>query len=212
MSVLIENLISQGYIKTPRIIEAFSQVPRFNFLPKEGRSIKELKVEAENNYPLPIGWGQTISQPLTVALMLEMLGPKRQDKVLDVGSGSGWQSCILAHIVGPKGFVYALEIIPELSQFGAQNARKFHFKNLKFITGDGRKGYKPGIPYDRIIVAAASRTIPQALKRQLKIGGVLVIPVGETYNCSLTRLEKLSDDDFEIKEEPGFSFVPLVKE
>ncbi len=211
MSVLIENLISQGYIQSPRIQEAFRKVPRFNFLPKEGKNAAALQEEAEINAPLPIGRGQTISQPLTVALMLEMLAPRPGDVVLDVGSGSGWQACLLAHIVGTNGKVYALEIIPALKEFGEENARKFKFKNLHFVLGNGYAGYARQAPYDRIIVAAATPKVPLALKEQLKIGGVLVIPVGSTYNCTLTRLEKVSEDDFDIAEEPGFSFVPLVR-
>lgn len=211
MSVLIENLIQMGYIKTPRVIRAFRAVPRFHFLQANGKSKEELKAEAEINAPLSIGFGQTISQPLTVALMLEMLGAEAGDKVLDVGSGSGWQSCLLAQIVRPRGKVYALEIVPELKEFGEANARKLGFKNIKFIVGNGWKGYPEAAPFDKIIVAAAAPNIPAALKKQLKVGGVMVIPVGSPYSCTMTHLEKLSEDDFEIEEEPGFSFVPLIK-
>lgn len=211
MSVLIEQLISQGYIKTPRIVKAFRSVPRFEFIPQKGRSSEEIEAEAEVNAPLPIGDGQTISQPLTVALMLEMLRARRGNKVLDVGSGSGWQTALLAHIVGKKGEVYALEVIPELKEFGEKNVKRLGFQNVTFILGNGWKGYERQAPYDRIVVAAAAKEVPQALKRQLKIGGVMVIPVGQPYGCTMTRLEKLAEDDFEIKEEPGFSFVPLVK-
>lgn len=216
MSALIDSLISQGYLKTPRIVKAFQEVPRFYFLNKAGKNkseileVKELREEAEINTPLPIGFGQTISQPLTVAMMLEMLAPKRGDKVLDVGSGSGWQTGLLAHIVGAKGKVYALEVIPELKEFGARNVKALGFRNVQFILGDGWKGHPVAAPYDRIIVAAAAFEIPEALKAQLKVGGVMVIPVGSPYICAMTRLEKISEDDFEITKEPGFSFVPLV--
>ncbi len=211
MSALIETLIREGYLHTPRIMEAFKEVPRFRFIPKEGRSEDELKEEAEINTPLSIGFGQTISQPLTVAMMLEMLAPRKGEKILDVGSGSGWQTGLLAHIVGEKGKVYALEVVPELKKSGEQNVKSLGFKNVQFILGNGWKGYKKAAPYDRIIVAAAAAKIPEDLKVQLKIGGVMVIPVGSTYNCALTRLEKIAEDDFEIEEEPGFSFVPLIQ-
>ncbi|MDD5626608.1 MAG: protein-L-isoaspartate(D-aspartate) O-methyltransferase [Patescibacteria group bacterium] len=211
MSALIETLISQGHLRTPRIIEAFRRVPRFRFIPREGRSAEDLREQSEINAPLPIGFGQTISQPLTVAIMLEMLAPKRGDKILDVGSGSGWQTGLLAHIVGAKGKVYALEVIPELKEFGEKNVKALGLRNVQFILGDGWKGHPVAAPYGRIIVAAAAVNIPKALKAQLKVGGVMVIPVGSPYACTMTRLEKISEDDFEITEEPGFSFVPLVK-
>lgn len=211
MSNLIENLINAGYIKTPRIIKAFRQVPRFEFLPRERVDKTVRQAEAEINAPLSLGCGQTISQPLTVALMLEMLGPRPGEKILDVGAGSGWQACLLAHVVRPRGRVWALEIIPELKNFGEQNAQRLGFKNIHFILGNGWQGYKKAAPFDRIIVAAAAPEIPAALKQQLKVGGVMVIPVGATDHCTMTRLEKLSADDFEITEEPGFAFVPLVQ-
>jgi len=210
MSFLVETLINQGYIKTKRVEAAFRAVPRYHFLFATGKSEKELKKEAEINAPLSLFSGQTISQPLTVALMLELLGARRGNKILDVGSGSGWQACLLAHIAGEKGKVYALEILPELKEFGEQNAKKFDFDNIKFILGNGWQGARDYAPFDRIIVAAATPQVPSALKEQLKVGGVIVIPVGTTHNCALTRIEKLAEDDFEVSEEPGFSFVPLI--
>jgi len=210
MSFLVESLIKQRYIKTKRVEAAFRAVPRYHFLPSTGKSEEELKKEAEINAPLSLFSGQTISQPLTVALMLELLGAEANHKVLDVGSGSGWQACLLAHIVGSKGKVYALEILPELKEFGKQNAKRFKFSNLKFVLGNGWQGLPEHAPFDRIIVAAAAPKIPSVLKSQLKIHGVLVIPIGTTHNCALTRIEKIAEDDFKIRKEPGFSFVPLI--
>ena len=108
MKQLIKNLISSGYLKTPEIINAFYKIDRIDFVPEE------LKYEAHTNTPLPIGYGQTVSQPLTVAFMLELLQPKSGHKILDVGSGSGWQSVLLACLAGNKGRVIAVERIPEL--------------------------------------------------------------------------------------------------
>ena len=200
---LTGDLIKYGYLKTPEIINAFRKIDRANFVPEE------LKSEAAANTPLPIGYGQTISQPLTVAFMLELLEPKEGNKILDVGSGSGWQSSLLAYLVGAKGKVFAIERIPELSELGRKNSQKYDFENLEFITGDGSKGYEKEALYDRIIVAASAfRKIPEELKRQLKIGGRLVIPVEN----SIWLVVKKAESEYEEKEFPGFVFVPLIEE
>lgn len=202
MKQLINNLIGQGYLKTPEIIDAFYKIDRADFIPEN------LKFDAYVNAPLPIGYGQTISQPLTVAFMLELLEPKKGDKILDVGSGSGWQSSLLARIVGEEGKVIAVERIPELSEFGKDNSEKYNFKNIEFIIGDGSKGYEKEAPYDKIIVAAAAfDKIPEELKKQLKIGGRMVIPVKN----SIWLIIKKEADKFTEKEFPGFVFVPLVE-
>jgi len=202
MEQLINELVAHGYLKTPEIISAFRKIDRTDFVPEE------LKLEATANTPLPIGYGQTISQPLTVAFMLELLKPKKGNKILDVGSGSGWQSSLLACIVGTNGKVFAIERIPELSELGRENSQKYNFENLEFITGDGSKGYEKEALYDRIIVAASAFSkIPEELKKQLKIGGRLVIPVEN----SIWLIVKKSEDEYEEKEFPGFVFVPLIE-
>lgn len=203
MEGLINQLISEGYLKTLRIINAFRKVHRRDFLPE---SIKD---DYALNIPLPIDYGQTISQPLTVAFMLELLQPKSGEKILDVGSGSGWQTAMLAEIVGETGKVIAIERIPNLKEFGEKNVNKYNFKNTQFIYGDGTKGYKKEAPFDKIIVAAAAKEIPKDLKKQLKVGGRLVIPVGE-YEQDMICLDKISNDEFEEKNYPGFQFVPLI--
>ena len=203
MKQLIENLIRRGYLETPIIIDAFYKINRADFIPED------LKDKASMNAPLSIGYGQTISQPLTVAFMLELLQPKKGDKILDIGSGSGWQSSMLAYITGDKGKVFAIEIIPELSEFGRKNSERYNFKNLEFIISDATKGYEKEAPYDKIIVAAAaSMEIPEELKKQLKIGGRLVIPVEN----SIWLVIKKAENKYEEKEFPGFAFVPLISE
>jgi protein-L-isoaspartate(D-aspartate) O-methyltransferase len=198
---LIESLIKDGWLKSPEIIEAFKNIKREDFVIQ-----KEL---ADYNTALPIGYGQTISQPLVVSFMVEKLKPQQGDKILDIGSGSGWTTAILAYLVGNKGRIIALEIIPELKKFGEKNVSKYNFINkgiAEFILGDGSQGYKEESPYDRILCSAEARYLPQALKEQLKVGGTVVIPIG----ASIFIFEKITENKFEEKSYPGFAFVPLI--
>lgn len=191
-------------MKTPAIIEAFQKIDRFDFV------IDYLKPEAYRNSPLGIGFGQTISQPLTVAVMLELLQPEPGQKVLDIGSGSGWSTALLCEIVGGGGKVYGVEIVPELSEFGKKNVSHYNFVRqgiAEFFCADGSKGLPEKAPFDRIISAAASHQIPEVWKEQLKIGGRLVLPM----NQSLWLVVRKAENDFEIKEYPGFIFVPLIE-
>jgi protein-L-isoaspartate(D-aspartate) O-methyltransferase len=233
----IQNLIKEKWLKTPRIITAFQKIKRADFLPLDMKNL------AESNTALPIGFSQTISQSLVVAFMMEQLEPKAGDKILDIGSGSGWTSALLAEIVGPKGRVVAVEIIPELKEFGEKNVLKYNFIEkgiVSFICADGSKGYKQEAPYDKILASAAlavakvgsknqdsslaltdvrvkedlsslttAREIPSAWKKQLKVGGIIVAPVG---NSIWRIVKKLSSRGFvfEEMEYPGFIFVPLV--
>ncbi|PJC65501.1 MAG: protein-L-isoaspartate O-methyltransferase [Candidatus Colwellbacteria bacterium CG_4_9_14_0_2_um_filter_50_12] len=201
---LVDELISGGYLKTPALIEAFKAVDRVAFVPAEFKS------EAYENRPLPIGFNQTISQPLTVAFILELLQPQPGSKILDVGAGSGWQSALLAHLVGETGKVVAVERIPELKAFAESNLKNFPelASHINFILGDGSQGYEPEAPYNRIIAAAAGDAIPEAWKNQLKTGGTIVAPVGQ----SIVVVHKLTPEKFERREYFGFSFVPLIKE
>ena len=202
---LIQTLIKDGYLKTPAIIEAFETIDRKDFVPES------LKTSAYANHPLPIGHGQTISQPLTVVFMLELLEPKPGEIILDVGAGSGWTAALLAQSVGEKGTVIALEKIPELVEVAKNNIGKYGFLEkgrVKIIEGDGSKGYLDNAPYDKIIAAATANEIPKAWKEQLKLGGRIVAPVGQ----SIVVLEKKGHNEFEKKQFFGFSFVPLITE
>jgi len=201
---LLDDLIKRGWLKTEKIIKAFEEIKRVDFLPE---NVKDL---AELNGALPIGWGQTISQPLVVAFMLELLKPEKRDKILDVGSGSGWTSALLAHIVGKEGKIIAIEIIPELTEFGKKNVEKYNFVEkgiVKFVCADGSKGYQNEAPFDKILASASAREIPKAWKEQLKIGGRIVTPIGSSIWLFL----KKSDKEFEETEYPGFVFVPLIE-
>lgn len=203
MRQLIRNLIERGCLKDLNIIEAFVAVNRADFVPEY------LKSSADENAPLPIGFGQTISQPEVVAFMLELLHPEQGEKILDVGFGSGWQTALLAHIVGEKGLIVAIERVSELFEFGKKNCEKYRFKNIEFILGDANIQYKPDKFFDKIIAAASSSgKIPQALKNQLRVGGRMVIPVRD----SIFVIDKESDTQFAEKEFPGFVFVPLIKD
>lgn len=201
---LIEDLINEGWLRTPEIIKAFTKIKRIDFLPEN------LKGLAELNEALPIGWGQTISQPLVVAFMLELLQPRKGEKILDVGSGSGWTSALLAEIVGEKGKVIAIEIIPELKDFGENNVKKYNFVEegrVKFICGDGSKGYLPEAPFDKILVSATAEKLYPAWKNQLKVGGKIVCPIQN----SIFLFIKKTENEFEEREFPGFVFVPLIE-
>lgn len=202
MEKLINQLVSQGYLKTPHIIKAFKKIDRADFV------LPEFRNSAEANVPLPIGYSQTISQPLTVAFMLELLQPKKGDKILDIGSGSGWTTALLVEIADKEGKVFAIELIPELCKFGEGNVRKYFSENsrIAFLCINGSKGHTQEAPYDKILVSASADKMPQELKNQLKINGRLVIPIKN----SIWLIERTGKNKFVEKEFYGFSFVPLI--
>jgi len=205
VSKLVNDLIKDGYLKSDLVIDAFSEISRIEFVPKE------LESEADENVALPIGFGQTISQPLTVAFMFELLDPRRGQKILDVGSGSGWTTALLSYIVGSGGKVIGVERIETLKKIGAKNADKYGYVKkgiAEFYAADGSIGFPPGAPFDRILVSASAGRVPAELKKQLKIGGKMVIPVRN----SIWYLEKKSETEFYKEEYPGFVFVPLITE
>lgn len=184
-----------------KIDKAFKQIQRIDFVPFTKKDMAYL------DSPLLIGYGQTISQPGTVRMMLEWLDVQNGQKVLDIGSGSGWTSALLSSLVGNKGKVFAVEIIPQLLEFGRKNCEKYELKNIEFhLATKNVYGLPELAPFDRILVSAAAKDLPLEIIDQLKIGGKMVIPVKN----DILEIIKKSDDNYETVTHPGFIFVPLV--
>ncbi len=207
--MLVEKLKIEGIIKSELVEEAFLSVPREYFVPDH------LKVYAYSDTPLPIGYGQTISAPHMVAIMTEELHVEPGDKVLEIGTGSGYQAAILAHIVSkqPGGHVYTIERIPQLASRAVVNIANARPDLLDFITvivGDGSKGVELFQPYDKIIVTAAAPRIPEPLLQQLRPGGVMVIPVGNRWEQILQIVIKDRKGSIRIRDSISCIFVPLV--
>lgn len=200
---LIDYWRKTGTITDEKLLKAFNEVPRELFI-KDG-----FEEEAYGDYPLPIGEGQTISQPTTVMLMTQALELKENQKVLEVGAGSGWQAAIIAKIIGKKGKVITTEIIPELAEFAKKNIEKAKIKNVDVINYDGSQGYKKEAPYDRIIITAACPRIPPPIIKQLKIGGIIVAPVGSlVFGQDMLKLRK-TKTGITTQSLGSFVFVPL---
>ena len=200
MQALINAMILSDRLENPQIIDAFRVVDRKYFVPDSFS--EHIYVDA----PLPIGNNQTISQPSTVAFMLEKLEPEEGNKILDIGSGSGWTTALLCHIAGEKGSVTGLERMDALVEQGEKNLSKLQFGSHCRIQRAGEKLGLPGEKFDRILVSASADEIPEELFFQLKIGGTLVIPVKN----SIFKFKKVSDTYVEREEFYGFVFVPLI--
>ncbi len=200
---LVEHLISAGILKTPRIIEAFKKTPRHLFVRKDYLS------HAYDDVPLPTYNGQTISQPYTVAIMTERLAPKPGNKILEIGSGSGYQAALLARCVGSKGKVITVELEAKLVEFSKKNLEKAKVRNVEVIRWDGKRGYEKEAPYDRCIITAACPEIPTPIFNQIKVGGKIVAPVNDSWGQKMLLLEKVSDKEFRTKDLGSFIFVPL---
>ncbi|EQB34338.1 hypothetical protein M947_11250 [Sulfurimonas hongkongensis] len=196
---MVDYLVNVGALRSSRIIEAFRNINRADFVvDRNSKNIYE-------DYPLSIGNGQTISQPRTVAMMLEMLSPNEADNILDIGSGSGWTTALLAYIVGGSGSVVGVERVKELVEFGSTNLKKYKFKNAKIVEAGDELGI-PREKFERILVSAAADELPFELIKQLKVGGRLVIPVRN----SIFEIIKKEDESFDANEHYGFTFVPLI--
>ncbi len=186
----------------PSVHAAVAEVPRHEFVPLEYRSA------AYRNGPLPIGHNQTISQPFIVALMTELLQPKKTDKILEVGTGSGYQAAILSLLAGE---VYTIEIVPALGEMAQANLERLGYTNVRTRIGDGYQGWAEHAPFDAIIVTAAPDHVPPALIAQLRPGGRMVIPVGH-FDQELMVLEKHADGTATTATAGPVRFVPLTRE
>lgn len=198
---LVDFMIKEGVLHTPSVIDAFRFTDRTVFVPEETAS------EQYGDYPLPIGGGQTISQPSTVAIMLELLGAQSGDKVLDIGSGSGYTTALLSHIVGENGSVVGIDRVDSLVEYGKKRLEILGIKNAK-IEKAGNKLGKPDEHFDRILVSAAAEEFPKSLIYQLNIGGVAVVPVGN----NIIRAVKKQGGEADLESIYGFRFVPLIYE
>ena len=187
-----------------RIIQAFLATPRELFVPPE------YKREAYLDTALPTIQGQTISQPSTIVTMLHILDIRKEHKVLEIGTGTGYQAALMSHIVKNEGKVISIEIIPELVKEARKNMKKLHITNVTILEKDGNEGHKEEAPYDRIILAAACQEIPPKLIKQLKEEGIIVAPIGQKTQQTLVkgakRGEKINYEYF-----GSYQFVPLVK-
>jgi protein-L-isoaspartate(D-aspartate) O-methyltransferase len=196
---MVEYQIKGRGIKDKNVLGAMLKVPRHLFVPEEMRDL------AYRDEPLPIGHGQTISQPYIVGYMTEALKLQPGDRVLEIGTGSGYQTAILAEIVSE---VYTIELIPELSLRAQETLKSLGYKNIEFLTGDGSKGWPEKAPFEAILVSAAPAEVPPALIEQLKIDGRLIIPVG-TDSQELV-LIKRTKKGWEKTRLIGVRFVPLI--
>ncbi|NOX86297.1 MAG: protein-L-isoaspartate(D-aspartate) O-methyltransferase [Chlorobi bacterium] len=198
---LIESIRRKG-IRDERVLEAMSTVPRHLFLDS---SFLEFAYEDK---PFPIGSGQTISQPYTVAFQTQLLSVKPGDKVLEIGTGSGYQACILTEM-GAK--VYTIERQKKLYQKTKSFLPTIGYGTVKCFYGDGTKGLPAFAPYDKILITAAATEFPKALIEQLKTGGFLVVPLGDRNMQTMIRLTKKEDGRLEEERFGAFRFVPLLK-
>ena len=198
---LLSSLTQRGFSK--KILNAFSKIPRENFIPLQ------LKSRTYEDTALPIGQGQTISQPYTIAMMLSMLNVKKGQKVLEIGSGCGYVLALLSEIVGKSGKVFGIEIVKELAENSKRNLRGF--KNIKVFNKNGADGLKEHAPFNRILISAACEQVPKNLLEQLQEKGILVAPVGPKYLQSLVTVQRLGKKFIVKKEIPGFVFVPFIE-
>ncbi len=196
--MVAEQLLPRG-IRSPAVLEAMGRVPRDGFVPPD------LAPSAYEDTPLPIGYGQTISQPYIVALMTEAALLEQASRVLEIGSGSGYQAAVLAELAGE---VYTIERIPELAEMAKGNLKSY--SNVTCKAGDGALGWPEHAPFDAILVTAAAPEIPEALRTQLKVGGRLVIPVGPLDFQELVRITRLGEDQYAEELLCPVRFVPLI--
>ena len=201
--MVVRQLAGRG-VRNQRVLAAMRWTPREWFLPPH------LAPDAYSDAPLPIGNGQTISQPYVVALMTERLNPRRRSRILEIGTGSGYQTAILA-VLASGGTVYTIERLPDLLVEAEERFRRLGLRNIETRLGDGASGWAEQAPFDGIMVAAAAPRVPEPLVGQLAPGGRLVIPVGDLAAQELVILERpMSGENLVQRQAGGVRFVPLI--
>jgi len=198
--LMVEQQLRARGIRDERVLDAMTRVPRHEFVPPEHRD------EAYEDHPLPIGEGQTISQPFVVAAMLEALALRPEDVALEVGTGSGYETAVLAGLVGT---VYSIERIASLAERARAVLARLGYSNVTVVHGDGSQGLQEAAPFDAIVVSAAAPQVPASLIGQLRDGGRLVIPVGSSFAQELQLVRKIGGNSTTMYLD-GVRFVPLI--
>ena len=198
--MLSEHIEARG-VRDPRVLRALRNVPRHEFVPAE------VSAAAYADRPLPIGHGQTISQPYIVAAMTELAGVDERSRVLEIGTGSGYQAAVLAEIVDQ---VYSIEIVEPLARSATATLERLGYQNVHVRHGDGYRGWPEAAPFDAVVLTAAPPSIPEPLKRQVKLGGRLVAPVGDTYQQLIVMIRE--EDGFSLRSVLPVTFVPMTGE
>ena len=200
---MVRNQIQERGVRNPEVLRVMRLVPRHLFIPEPVRA------QAYEDHPVPVGYGQTISQPYIVGLMTELLEPRKDSKVLEIGTGSGYQAAVLSGLVKQ---LFSIEIVPELARSSSVLLEKLGYRNVTVRWGDGYKGWPEQAPFDRIIVTAAPPELPKALLDQLKPGGKLVAPVGSTvFGQDLIVVDKTPAGKLRQRSVIPVMFVPMVK-
>ncbi|MCH9651729.1 MAG: protein-L-isoaspartate(D-aspartate) O-methyltransferase [Deltaproteobacteria bacterium] len=200
-SGMVEQQLANRGVDNPRVLAAMAEVPRHRFVPDD------LQAEAYRDHPLPIGYDQTISQPYIVALMAELLDPKGNERVLEIGTGSGYHAAVLSRVVEE---VYSIEIVEELGVRASRVLAELGYDNIHSRIGDGYRGWQEAAPFDAIILTAAPARVPEPLVAQLRLGGRLVLPLGETSQ-DLQVLTK-TESGLERQVIAPVRFVPMTGE
>jgi protein-L-isoaspartate(D-aspartate) O-methyltransferase len=202
-AIMVRTQIEDRGVRDPEVLRVLRAVPRHLFVPEAARSL------AYADRPVPIGYGQTISQPYIVGFMTELLAPARSHKVLEIGTGSGYQAAVLSALARQ---VFSIEIVPELARSATATLKKLGYENVTVRLGDGYKGWPDAAPFDRIILTAAPPEIPKTLLDQLAPGGKLVAPVGSSvFSQELVVVDKTPDGKLKKRSALPVMFVPMVR-
>jgi protein-L-isoaspartate(D-aspartate) O-methyltransferase len=198
---MIEKHLKARGIKNPAVLDAMREVPREAFVPES------MAESAYEDSPLPIGQGQTISQPYIVAAMTELLEPSKDDRILEIGTGSGYAAAILSRVAAQ---VFTVERYESLAAAARQRLHDLGYVNIHVLHGDGTLGWPEHAPYDAVVVTAGAPDVPKPLKEQLGIGGRLVIPTGSSLSQTLIRIRRTSENEYERENLFSVRFVPLI--